>query len=1139
MRKFPIIEEIVRAFILILFFFISIFVDITIAQVEYQVFYLSNYNKLPTNFVKATVQDSLGFLWFATDNGLARYDGENIKVFDDAFNSKFVKNFNKKDNDIYILSDDGISLLKIIGGKHSITPFIQGSTVKADSKVFYPKEMFFDRKNNIWISEPTSILKITNGKIKRYDFKREDFTQSYTRSFNLIEDRNGRIVISSQRGNIFYYDARTDSIEKIPFKSEFNSSIDAFIVNKKNQIIAGGSEGLFEIIISDDYSSATFTKLSDIRNVSVIKTNSKGEYFIGTWSKGLYYTSDLSKQLVKISELKFDIISNIYIANDETIWINSDEGVAFLKKLKFKHIVLSPNAFFIQSLKKSRNNIILSTEGNSVFEIQFEDGIIKAKSIYDKTQSLIRSVCGTVDNLWIGFSDGFLINKKNNKTHFIDLTNQISGDNIVYHIEGINNNLWGILGRTRGIFRVDENYNVKIYDSFKEISDRVNVLKKSKEDKIYVGCNGIDSYLFRYNEELDKFEDISKPLNIDNLRNFEVIDLDFDSKGNIWLATNIGLIKFSDAGIEYIDELNHLINSSLTSIAIDTNNNIWIGTESGFLFYENRNLFTFFNENSGIPNATNTLRTAAIDEHNRVIFGTAKGLIYQNYSFKNLGKTPKPILFLQKQDSIAFNDVNYVVLKYGQTLNVRFNSFTYPKEKILYQYRIINLKDTWSKPSSETELILSELSSGEYTLEIRAIEQGKAWSDVTKLSFVVEKPFYLSYYAIVFYFLLIVVLVFFAIKYYELLSEKNKFKEQLNHFFKVTNHILFITDTYWNLIYVNPYGIEFFNLQGKYSNKKFWEIFPEKIRNQTKEKLENISSSSSKISFVSQIEDKDKRCFFYQFNISKSSDEKLFYINASDVSEIKKLELNLQENISELQKTKALLQELNANKDKLFSIIAHDLKGPFLGLFSLTDMVLENYQNLSKEEIIETLRKLNSSINKTFNLTKNLLDWSLLQLNSSIFSPAEVNIKNAVDDTIKILSSRIEEKNIIVKNKIENDFLVKADKTMLDSVLNNLIYNSIKFTKSGGEIIVNAKDLGKGFLEVSVKDTGIGIPNSLKGKLFKISEKVSRKGTNGEESTGLGLILCKEFVERNGGEIRFESEENKGTTFYFTLPLIN
>lgn len=1110
---------------LILAFFI-LFKNLIFSQTDFNVYYLNNYTKLPTNFVKATIRDNLGFIWLATDNGLYRFDGSNTEIFNDPYNSKYFKNFYKDDDKIFVLSDNGISLMKFENGQHKILPFLKGNTIKVDSNTFYPKEILVDSRKNTWVSEPVSILKLNKNSHKRYDFPSIYFTQSYTRSFIFNEDTNKRILASSQIGKIFVYEEKSDKFLLIPFEGNFNSSIDAFHIDKYNNILVGGSQGLFKIIIEKNYSSARFYKISNIKNISSIKSNQQGEYFVGSWTEGLYFSNGVGSSFRRINECQFVVISNINIDEDGTVWISSDEGVAFLQRLLFHHISLSPNAYYIQYLRKSTDGKILVTEGNSVFEVTIEKDKIISKSIYDKKTSLIRSIVGDKNDLWIGFSDGFLINLKGNRSKNIILSDQPSGNNVVYFLEKHNDFVWGIKGETRELFRIDKDYNFTFIESIKKYLWRINVLKKSKDGNLYLAGKGFDRYLFKYNPLLNEFENVSKPLKLDSKspENFEVYDMDFDSYGNIWLLSNAGLVKYSKEKAEIVDELNKLGKFYFKSIALDRKDRVWIGTENGFLFYENDSSLTFFDQGAGISNVSNTFRTALVDKSNRVLFGTAKGLAFQKFQIDKLEKTPKPICFTKQNDSLIFLNSDSIAINYGHVLNLKFISLTYPRDNVFYIYKVSNLSDKWSEISTKNELILSELDFGDYIIEIKAIQQGKTWSDVVKIKLIVNKPFYLSNYALILY-LIILIFTFFAVrKFYYLQKEKNTFKEQLNLFFKITKEILIIVDNDLKLIYINPFGQEFFNLNDNYKGRDIIDILPDNLRKRFKENINQLKSSNQNVNFVAKLNDNNNNEFFYQFNISHSAISKLIYINASDVSDIKKLELKL--------------QETNANKDKLFSIIAHDLKGPFLGLQNLTEIMLESCQNLSREEALETVKKLNSLISKTFNLLKNLLDWSQIQLNTNIFRSTEVNVKNVLEDVLKVLSSRTEEKNIKIINNLRDDLIVKADKTMLNSVFLNLITNSIKFSHTGGEIIVDYKDLNDGFLQLSVKDYGIGIPENLKEKLFKISEKVSRKGTLGEESSGLGLVLCKEFIEKNSGKIWFESQENQGTTFYFTVPLV-
>lgn len=238
-----------------------------------------------------------------------------------------------------------------------------------------------------------------------------------------------------------------------------------------------------------------------------------------------------------------------------------------------------------------------------------------------------------------------------------------------------------------------------------------------------------------------------------------------------------------------------------------------------------------------------------------------------------------------------------------------------------------------------------------------------------------------------------------------------------------------------------------------------------------------------------------------------------------------------------LKETENELKKRNQEKDRFFSIIAHDLKNPLSGFMGLTEMVMEKIDNFKQDELKHYIEIMNSSASQLYKLLANLLEWARLQMGNVKFEPTYNNLSELVDKVFYLLKGNTEKKSIKVENNISENLGFVFDLNMLESVLRNLISNAVKFTKPEGSISVSAKT-EDGNVIISVKDTGIGMPDKLKNKIFKLSEIVSRRGTNGEESTGLGLILCKDLVERNNGKIWFESEIETGTTFYISLPYV-
>ena len=246
-----------------------------------------------------------------------------------------------------------------------------------------------------------------------------------------------------------------------------------------------------------------------------------------------------------------------------------------------------------------------------------------------------------------------------------------------------------------------------------------------------------------------------------------------------------------------------------------------------------------------------------------------------------------------------------------------------------------------------------------------------------------------------------------------------------------------------------------------------------------------------------------------------------------DITERKKSEDSLKESENQLK-------ELNATKDKLFTIIGHDLRSPFHNIIGFSELLIQNITNFEESE--KFIRILNSSAQNTLVLLDNLLSWAKSQTGQLSFSPANMILSGVLEEIITHAKSLAETKNISVTYSTTDDLEVYADENMLKTVLRNLFSNAIKFTKLGGHIQVFAR-LKQDHVEISISDDGIGIDQEKIKELFKIGSNVSTLGTAKEKGSGFGLILCKEFIKKHKGEIWVESEESKGCNFKFTLPL--
>ena len=236
-----------------------------------------------------------------------------------------------------------------------------------------------------------------------------------------------------------------------------------------------------------------------------------------------------------------------------------------------------------------------------------------------------------------------------------------------------------------------------------------------------------------------------------------------------------------------------------------------------------------------------------------------------------------------------------------------------------------------------------------------------------------------------------------------------------------------------------------------------------------------------------------------------------------------------------IEKYTTKLKELNQTKDKFFSIIAHDLKSPFQGLLGYSQILKTEYETITEEEKLFFINGIGELSQSAFRLLENLLEWSRMQTGRIAFDPEVFLLNNELTATFFLLSQTASNKDIELQNNIDSDVSVYADKNMLATIIRNLISNSIKFTKQGGRITISS-ELDNNNVKITVTDTGIGIKQEDLEKLFKLDKNFSTNGTNKEEGTGIGLLLCKEMVEKHGGKIWVESKMGEGSKFIFTIP---
>lgn len=362
---------------------------------------------------------------------------------------------------------------------------------------------------------------------------------------------------------------------------------------------------------------------------------------------------------------------------------------------------------------------------------------------------------------------------------------------------------------------------------------------------------------------------------------------------------------------------------------------------------------------------------------------------------------------------------------------------------------------------------------------------------------------------------------------------ENKIKDREQHLRTIFNgsQVGIILHKNRKLIFANQYIIDLLGYKFENTVKNDLSLAYPSLEESNKVRKKIYEGLNKSNSVLQEIRLKTKNSKILNMLLSSS-----YYNLKDDTDGI----ISVLTNITKLKKIENELKKANNEKNKFFSIIAHDIRGPLGSIMSLADLLSKKLLEFDDERKLEFISNISSGINKTFKLLENLLTWSRSQLGKIEYNKEKININEMINETASYMQDLIKNKEIKLNLEIDKNLYIYADKTTIETVIRNLLSNAIKYVFRNGEISIQASKITSNSsgsnIEISISNNGKDIPKEILTKLFKIDENITTVGTENEQGTGLGLILCKEFVENNNGEIWVESEKGKGAIFRFTLP---
>jgi signal transduction histidine kinase/ligand-binding sensor domain-containing protein len=1078
------------------------------------------------------LQDSRGYMWFGTLNGLNRFDGQQIKTY-------YYGSSNLVSNTINVLFEDrkgGIWIGTPYGLNRyarKIDDFEKFDYAPPDSGLvnLAISDIIEDAKGNIWAAS-TQLLQYdrTKNAFIRFAPPLTPDALGIHNTYNFVFEDSKQNLWYASWHNLYIFNRETRQFKKIELFPQYISAVNQSswnFVNMKEDANGKLWLGINNVgIVSFNYNNSINNfhfykpKLFDSKNpptkkISDFLIDSKNRLWICNDNTGItLFNLDQEIFTHYIYQPPFDIgltedaYLSVYEDHTGRIWIGSSTGgfdVVDSYYRKFKHY------HKLENINSISNNIVISFIENSKRELII--GSYGGIDLYDQQRNIFTHYNENPRNYYFAGPQTMCIDRQGN--------------------------LW--CGTwNEGVFLLDNNKRIMAHYTSENSGLTSNIVCSivEHEDKVFFGTFGGGLVIFDQTAQ-----EWSSPV-IDNSASNTISDnliymLYFDSKGTLWCGT-VGsgidrLVKgkgnaYSLTNFNTSDmDSNSISGSTVQSILEDKNGKLWMGTSSGLnLFNKDDSTFTRYSIEDGLP--SNSIMGILEDDHENLWMSTQNGLAKMNISSKKIkaynvvdgvqGKEfsrgacyklndgrmvfggtngfnlfhpdsifdnplPPPVAitdFKIFNKSVRFGENSPLKVPVSEADEIRLTyqdyvfsfefaslNYTHP-ELNQYAYWLEGFEKSWNYVGTKNNVTYTNLNPGEYTFHVKASNNDGVWNTVGQSIKLIIKP---PYWKTLWFRLLlsIIVIVLSLLFFYIRTAQIRKKNIYLENTVQTRTHEI--------------------------NEKNGLLLQRSEELNKTNILLEERQA---------QVEKQAKELTNTNIKLTESNEK---------------------------------LRELNSMKDKFFSIIGHDLKNPIGTIMGFSELLYEKSEKLNPEKTRMYAKYIFESSSKTYSLLENLLEWALSQSGRKEFKPMENAINSMIRSNIQLSNEQAYKKDIsFIFDDNEIQGTVLCDRHMIDTVLRNLFSNAVKFSKPGNKILISLKKDEPDFLIVQVQDHGVGMSEVQLKQIFSIGKSYTTEGTIGETGTGLGLILCKEFVEINKGKIEVESVVGKGTTFSFSLPLI-
>lgn len=715
---------------------------------------------LPIELTKGVAQDVLGFLWIASDEGITRYDGTNFTTYSSPIlPSHFAKDVvTTTDGRILVITDGGISEVFNSVDTVMISTLIP-STPKGvtDTSVWNPKTVYQDARLNLWVSEPESVTRIKNGRvIKRYPLPLKYKSSSFLRSFSFAEDGLDNFWVTAYTGHLLVLDRKKDAFREVPLPVKANEVYDIQQIDE-NLLWVATDIGIIEVK-SGPNGQLEKVKLLDFgMGVSSIAFNDPEHFYVSTWLNGVYrvHRTDSGYDFQSLPNTQLANINKLMLNDKNELWITSDEGVHLIKELPFQSIPIeSSMGLYVQALSIDDQNQLFIADRRTVYRVTKQPyQLPTVNSVVDNADFYILSLANFRNQLWIATKEQVLCFENGQITRRYDFIKE--GRYIFAISTDSKGNVWVCQDGNERLIRISQSGQITHFGKKEGVQKKINIVREINGSQLFAGGSGPAAILYVFSERDQRFKRVQDDIvGFKPSENFEVNDIVSDNEGNLWIASTEGLIRYDFNEFTRIDLGSTLTNLEVRALHLTASQAVILSNAKGIIRYDPvSGMVVNFDEGNGIPSKTVTYRCIQADRDlNQLWIGTARGLALSRERADNIQKTASPLIMRVEENGKFPLSLKRLSITPGTSLEVIFGSLAFPSEDVLYQTRISGLNDDWSEATSQNNILIPPLPHGRYQIEVRARQKGAyTWSDVSKISFEVRKPWYLTLFAIVAY----------------------------------------------------------------------------------------------------------------------------------------------------------------------------------------------------------------------------------------------------------------------------------------------------------------------------------------------------------------------------------------------------